>query len=211
VSSFGFFEVVLLFTPWQLAIASKISILFRYIVIIRRKQFYEMCLLSDPNVIHHIETLAMSPMNPNSRRDFTINAPLVRRSLQAWIESLNGVIPVFIQSILFHSDWEIFGGLGDLDISIFMLILHFFETNKAPTYLRRLFWSWILPIPIFDSLGFVSNNNPYITLYKKISTELNIDIISNQGAFYDVRQAFHNKPDGLWLAFNVWGCRGIIE
>lgn len=151
--------------------------------------------------------------NPCSRRDFILDAPHVRSVLHGWFSSLDGPIPVSVFDLVMYSDWDWFVTGGALNLSNFILILLFLETNRAPADIRRLFWVWILPIPTFDRLGMVSIDHPYVIFYW-YAVRVDAEFLVAAGGCFDVARGSNIlvfSESTLWQTWNVWNCRGWSE
>ncbi len=147
---------------------------------------------------------------PRGVRLFVYYLPNVRYCVNAWLMTLDGVIPIAVYSTLMYSEWDSFclPPIG-LRIGVFMLILYFFEVNNAPMLLRRQFWCWILPKPIFDHNGMVHDDHPYIELFVEAG-RLDPEALLQCGAFHDVKGGCDIYYSGtVWNAFNVWDCQGV--
>lgn len=166
------------------------------------------------DVVHHRpRQVEFGEFNPCSRRDFILNAPRVRLIFHEWFTSLNGPIPVSVFDLVMYSDWEWFVSGGALNLSHFILVLLFLETNRAPISIRRLFWMWILPIPAFNRSGMVSIDHPYVIFYW-YAIGVDVGFLVTTGGFFNVAHgsnilAFSEST--LWQAWNIWNCKGWFE
>ena len=147
------------------------------------------------------------------RREFILYANHVRFFFQLWFDSMLGGIPVVIYKLIMRSDWDDFIKFNALDISNVMLILCFLEVNQAPGYIRRLFWTWLLPIPVFDRHGFAHEGHPYIQLYQRARETVDWNWVEFFGGYFNVSLGYDVSPQSYeyWMIFNIWNCRGWIE
>ena len=149
-------------------------------------------------------------MEPRGRRHYILYASRVRYSVKEWLESLQGQIPSAIYTTLLFADWEAYclPPVG-LRVGVFMLILYFFESNDAPLPLRRMFWNWILPKPIFNDDGTSNDEGGYVEVFKQACL-LDAVALAELGAFYNVvNRDLYSYRGTIWRAFNIWHCSGI--
>jgi len=149
-------------------------------------------------------------MEPHGRRNFIFYLPRVRYSLFTWLGSLDGRIPTVVFNTLMKSEWDDFFVTGHgLRLGVFAMILYFFEVNEAPYDLRKLFWCWILPRPLFNDRGLAVTGHPYIDLFFNIS-RLDPYQLACCGAFHRVdTHCTMGYRGSAWRAFNIWGCAGF--
>lgn len=136
----------------------------------------------------------------------------VRLHFCNWIRTLQycSLLPTFIYRVIMTSNFDFFS-YKVFNIEAFAAILLFFETNRAPIEIRRMFWEWILHRPIFSNgyTGHVRSTHDYAKMFKCICA-LNMDKLGKLGAFTNLRsQAYVGYSGNTWNAFNVWGCEGI--
>ena len=139
---------------------------------------------------------------------FDFYAPYIRHNLSLWLGSLKGGIPLAVYSALMFSEWGFFfSEEGGLQVESFMLVLFFFDTNGASNSLRRLFWTWLLPVPSLDGRGVIDRSHPYVGMYYRV-LDLDFLSIARRGGFFDVRGG--GKGCGsVWGVYNIWNCRGL--
>jgi len=173
-----------------------------------------MCIVIDGRDIVSLPVEFRQPvwqtMTPHGRRNFVFYLPNIRNNVSIWLASLKGGIPLPVYSTLMNSEWEDFSiPSHGLRLGVFMIILYFFEVNQAPVELRRQFWCWIMPRPLFNDGSMADPSHPYIQVFFDMC-KLDPFLMFSCGAFHDVngsRQMAYNGT--VWRAYNIWGCNGF--
>lgn len=151
-------------------------------------------------------------MGCRNRRHFILYIPRFRYYCSQWLAGLTGSFPSTVMNILMHSDWDTFfkQEVG-LRLGVFATVLYFFASNRAPVYLRQMFWYLLLQRPVFEESGGVGDDHPYIVLFDAFS-RLPSAILAGCGAFYNMQDGdMYHEVGSKFDAYNVWGCRGVYS
>jgi len=172
-----------------------------------------MCKPNGPKKIKvvSLDFIQWQPMRRVSILDFSFRLMDFRVNFVNWMAKENyEMLPKQVWSIIMMTDYESFWHHEHgLSMKYFATITFFLFVNRAPMRLRQCFWGLFYTKPMFDENGLIGSEHPYFLVYDRFRME-GLSLVGT-GAFHDLSLKMDRDSINYWMAFNVWGCRGVFN